>query len=327
MKLIIQIPCFNEEEVLAITYADLPTEIDGIDAIETLIINDGSTDNTLDIAREIGIDHIVSFKRNKGLARGFAAGIEKCLELGADIIVNTDADNQYCGADIAKLVKPIIDKKADVVIGDRETSKIQHFSIFKKVLQKSGSALVRKLSNTDIPDAVSGFRAFSREAALNINVLTEFSYTIENLIQLGHEKLKIIAVPIRTNDKLRESRLFKSVPSFIKNQLATILRVYATFHALRIFSTIGVLMFLPGLYGFIRFLCFYFTVGGDGHIQSLIFSTTLIIIGFLVFMFGIIADLISSNRKLIEKNANVFCIDVQKDCLIEGVKYYQIKHE
>ena len=302
MKLIIQIPCFNEEEVLAITYADLPTEIDGIDAIETLIINDGSTDNTVEIAREIGIDHIVSFKRNKGLARGFAAGIEKCLELGADIIVNTDADNQYCGADIAKLVKPIIDKKADVVIGDRETSKIQHFSIFKKVLQKSGSALVRKLSNTDIPDAVSGFRAFSREAALNINVLTEFSYTIENLIQLGHEKLKIIAVPIRTNDKLRESRLFKSVPSFIKNQLATILRVYATFHALRIFSTIGVLMFLPGLYGFIRFLCFYFTVGGDGHIQSLIFSTTLIIIGFLVFMFGIIADLISSNRKLIEKS-------------------------
>ena len=301
MKLIIQIPCYNEEKNLPITFSDLPDRIEGIDKIETLIINDGSTDNTVEVAKQIGVDHIINFKRNKGLAMAFSAGIEKCLEFGADIIVNTDADNQYCGADIRKLVKPIIDKKADVVIGNRETNKIGHFSWIKKRLQYSGSSLVRKLSNTDVPDTVSGFRAFSKEAALSINVLTEFSYTIENLIQIGHQKLKIISVPINTNEKLRESRLFKSVPSFIRNQLATILRVYATYKALKVFTTIGLIIILPGIAGFIRFLYYYFTVGGEGHIQSLIFSTTLIIIGFLVFMFGIISDLISNNRKLIEK--------------------------
>ncbi|MCK4662589.1 MAG: glycosyltransferase family 2 protein [Bacteroidales bacterium] len=301
MKLIIQIPCYNEEQSLPVTFADLPHKIEGIDKIETLIINDGSTDNTIEVAKQIGVDHIINFKRNKGLAMAFSAGIEKCLEFGADIIVNTDADNQYCGADIRKLVKPIIDKKADVVIGNRETNKIGHFSWIKKRLQQSGSSLVRKLSNTDVPDTVSGFRAFSKEAALRINVLTEFSYTIENLIQIGHQKLKIISVPININEKLRESRLFKSLPSFIRNQLATILRVYATYKALKVFTTIGLIIILPGIAGFIRFLYYYFTVGGEGHIQSLIFSTTLIIIGFLVFMFGIISDLISNNRKLIEK--------------------------
>ena len=192
-------------------------------------------------------------------------------------------------------------KKADVVIGDRETKKIKHFSWFKKRLQHSGSGLVRRLSNTDVPDAVSGFRAFSKEAALNINVLTDFSYTIENLIQLGYKKLKIVSVPVDTNDKIRESRLFKSVPSFIGNQLATILRVFATYKALRVFTAIGLIMILPGLVGFFRFLYYYLNGNGDGHIQSLIFSTTFIIIGFLVFMFGIISDLISNNRKLIEK--------------------------
>ncbi len=301
MKLIIQIPCYNEEKSLPITFTDLPTQIDGIDKIETLIINDGSTDKTAEVAKQIGVDHIINFKQNRGLAMAFSAGIEKCLELGADIIVNTDADNQYCGADIKKIVLPIINNKADVVVGDRETNKIKHFSWFKKRLQQSGSSLVRGLSNTNVPDAVSGFRAFSKEAALNINVLTDFSYTIENLIQLGHQKLKIISVPINTNGKLRESRLFKSVPSFITNQLATILRVYATYKALKVFTIIGIIIILPGLGGFARFLYYYFTSGGEGHIQSLIFSTTLIIIGFLVFMFGIISDLISNNRKLIEK--------------------------
>ena len=301
MKLIIQIPCYNEEKSLPETYADLPKNIEGIDKIETLIINDGSTDNTTQVAKQLGVDHIVSFKQNRGLAMAFSVGIEKCLELGANIIVNTDADNQYCGADIKKIVLPIINNKADVVIGDRETNKIKHFSWFKKRLQRSGSSLVRGLSNTDVPDTVSGFRAFSKEAALKINVLTDFSYTIENLIQLGHQKLKIISVPINTNGKLRESRLFKSVPSFIINQLATILRVYATYKALKVFTIIGIIIIIPGLGGFIRFLYFYFTDGGAGHIQSLILSTTLIIIGFLVFMFGIISDLISNNRKLIEK--------------------------
>jgi len=301
MKLIIQIPCYNEENSLPITFADLPKTIDGIDKIETLIINDGSTDNTVAIAKSIGINHIVNFKQNRGLARAFSEGIEECLRQGADIIVNTDADNQYCGDDIKKLVRPIILQSADVVIGDRETKKIKHFSWFKKRLQHSGSSLVRGLSNTQVPDAVSGFRAFSKEAALNINVLTDFSYTIENLIQLGYQKLKIVSVPVNTNEKLRESRLFKSVPSFIRNQLATVLRVFATYKALRVFTAIGFIMILPGLAGFGRFLYYYYNGNGDGHIQSLIFSTTFIIIGFLVFMFGIVSDLISNNRKLIEK--------------------------
>jgi len=301
MKLIIQIPCYNEEKTLQVTYKDLPRLIAGIDEIETLIINDGSTDNTVEVARKIGVNHIVSFNRNKGLARAFSAGIEKCLELGADIIVNTDADNQYCGQDIPKIVKPVVEGKADVVVGDRQTNKISHFSWTKKKLQKTGSALIRKLSNTKVADTVSGFRAFSRDAAMRINTLTEFSYTIESLIQLGNQKQKIISVPIRTNEELRESRLFKSIPGFLSMQLSTILRVYATYKALRVFTVIGLIIILPGLLGFCRFLYYYFTTGGEGHIQSLIFSTVLINIGFIVFMFGIIADLISSNRKLIEK--------------------------
>lgn len=300
MKLIIQIPCYNEEKTLSVTYRDLPKQIEGIDEIETLVINDGSTDNTVEVAGKIGVDHIVNFNRNKGLARAFSAGIEKCLELGADIIVNTDADNQYCGQDIPKLVKPVAEGKADVVVGDRQTDKISHFSWTKKKLQKIGSSLIRKLSNTKVADTVSGFRAFSRDAAMRINTLTEFSYTIESLIQLGNQKLKIISVPIRTNEELRKSRLFKSIPSFLTLQLSTILRVYATYKALRVFTVIGLIVILPGLLGFARFLYYYFTVGGEGHIQSLIFSTVLINVGFIVFMFGIIADLISSNRKLIE---------------------------
>jgi len=301
MKLIIQIPCYNEEDTLSVTYRDLPKVIDNVDEIETLIINDGSTDNTVQVARQIGIDHIVSFNRNKGLARVFNAGIDRCLELGADIIVNTDADNQYCGQDITKLVKPIVEGTADVVVGDRQTDTISHFSWTKKKLQKTGSFVIRRLSNTEVTDTVSGFRAFSRDAAARVNTLTEFSYTVESLIQLGNEKLKVIAVPVRTNGELRKSRLFKSIPSFVSHQLATILRVYATYRALKVFTIIGLIVILPGLFGFGRFLYFYFTVGGEGHIQSLIFSTVLINVGFLVFMFGIIADLISSNRKLIER--------------------------
>jgi len=301
MKLIIQIPCYNEEKTLPLTLKDLPTQIPGIDVIETIIINDGSKDNTLKAAKDMGVDHILSFKNNKGLSKAFSEGIEKCLELGADVIVNTDADNQYRGKDIPKLVKPIIDGKADVVVGDRQTDKIPHFSWLKKLLEKRGSAFIRSLSNTNVIDTVSGFRAFSKEAALRINAFTEFSYTLENLIQLGHEKLKVVSVPIQTNKKLRKSRLYKNIPSFIFSQLATILRVYSTYKALRVFTVIGLILIIPGLFGFIRFLYFYFTSGGQGHVQSLIFSTVLLIIGFFVFMFGIIADMISNNRKLIEK--------------------------
>ncbi len=301
MKLIIQIPCYNEEKTLPLTYIDLPKKIDGIDEIETLIINDGSTDRTMDIAKELGVTHIINFKRNKGLAAAFEAGIYKCLELGADIIVNTDGDNQYYGGDISKLVKPIIDETADVVVGDRQTGNVKHFSIAKKLLQKVGSRVVRSLSGTNINDAVSGFRAYSRESAMKINILTEFSYTIENLIQLGHLKERIVSVPVRTNKKLRNSRLFKNIPSFIVAQLTTIIRAYSNYKALRFFTFFGILLILPGLVGFARFLYFFFTEGGEGHIQSLVFSTAFLNIGFFIIFIGIVANLIGTNRKLSEK--------------------------
>jgi len=301
MKLIIQIPCYNEEDSLEVTYNDLPKQIEGVETIETLIINDGSSDGTIEVAQRIGIDHIINFNQNRGLARGFSAGIDNCLKLGADIIVNTDADNQYCGADIAKLVKPIVEGTADVVVGDRQTDKIAHFSQGKKLLQRFGSFIIRKLSRTDVRDAVSGFRAYSKEAAMQINVLSEFSYTIENIIQFGNQKLKVASVPIRTNGKLRESRLFKSIPSFISNQLKTIIRVYSLYKALQVFSAIGTLVTLPGLFLVGRFLYYYAIGEGGGHVQSLIASAILINIGFIVFVIGILADLISNNRKLLEK--------------------------
>ncbi len=303
MKLIIQIPCYNEEETLQATLADLPKKIEGIDSIETLIIDDGSTDKTIDIARKNGVNHILSFKHNRGLARAFSAGIEKCLELGADIIVNTDADNQYRGKDILKLVRPILQNQADIVVGDRQTDRIKNFSTAKKLLQKIGSALVRGLSNANVPDAVSGFRAYTREAAMRINILTEFSYTVENLIQLGSDRFKIASVPIDTNVTLRKSRLHKGIVYFIANQVRTIIRSYAMYKALRVFTFIGFLFLLPGLILSFRFLYFFVfeSTKATGHIQSLIFAAILIIISFIFFMLGIIADLISDNRKLIEK--------------------------
>lgn len=302
MKLIIQIPCYNEEHTLAVTYADLPTHIDGIDVIETLIIDDGSSDKTIEVAKAIGVTHIVALNRNKGLAFAFAAGIDNCLKHGADIIVNTDGDNQYCGEDIALLVRPILDGRADVVVGDRQTDSIEHFSLVKRKLQFVGSYLIRTLSQTDVKDAVSGFRAYSRDAAMRINILSEFSYTIENIIQFGQQKIKIESVPIRTNGKLRESRLFKSIPSFIANQLKTLFRVYVTYKAFRVFSVVGSILLIPGVIGLLRFLIYYMIGKGDGHIQSLIYSAIFVNVGFVVFMFGIIAELISNNRKLTEQN-------------------------
>ncbi len=312
IKLIIQLPCYNEEKTLPKTIADLPKDVNGIDIIETLVINDGSTDRTVEVAKELGVTHIVNSTKNRGLAITFETGIKKCLELGADIIVNTDGDNQYYGPDIAKLVQPIIKGDADVVIGDRQTGKIEHFSFTKKMLQRMGSSLVRRLSKTNIKDTVSGFRAYSRETALKMNIVTDFSYTIENIIQLGNRKLKIVSVPVRTNKKERESRLFKNIPHFVSNQLITIVRAYSTYRALRVFSLLGFLLMLPGVIGFIRFLYFYFNGEGEGHIQSLIFSTSFVIVGFLMLVLGIIADLISTNRKLIEKLTELYKEDKWK---------------
>ncbi len=301
MKLIIQLPCLNEEATLPNTIRALPRTIEGIDTIEYLVINDGSTDRTVEVARQSGVHHIISFTRNKGLAKAFEAGLEHCLKLGADLIVNTDADNQYNAGDICKLVTPIIRGEADMVIGDRQTNTINHFSWHKKKLQRVGTKLVRNLADLDINDAVSGFRAFSRETAMRINILTDFSYTVETLIQLGHNKSKVISIPIRTNGETRKSRLFKGLTSFVRSQLSTLVRVYSTYKSLRVFSTLGALVMLPGLVGFARFMYFVYINDYNGHIQSLIFSTAFIIIGFLIMMFGLLADMIASNRKLIEK--------------------------
>ncbi len=300
MKLIIQIPCYNEEKTLEAVINDLPKKIQSVDVIETMIIDDGSTDGTIEVAQKLGVDHIVALKTHRGLAKAFAAGIEYCLDQGADIIVNTDGDNQYKGEDIPKLIMPIIRGEADVVIGTRQIEEVPHFSFFKKKMQKLGSAIIRKLSKIPIKDATSGFRAFSKDAAMRINPLTEYSYTIESLVQLGNEKAKIMSVPIQVNQKLRESRLIKNTPSFIARQSLTLFRVYTVYKAFRVFLFFGVIVALPGIFGFIRFLYFYFTSGGEGHIQSLIFSAVFVICGFFILMLGIIAELVSSNRKMIE---------------------------
>ncbi|MBN1481269.1 glycosyltransferase family 2 protein [candidate division KSB1 bacterium] len=300
MKLIIQIPCFNEEETLPITLADLPRQIDGINEIEYLIINDGSNDRTVDVAREHGVHHVISFPKNKGLAKGFMAGVDACLRLGADIIVNTDADNQYSGADIAKLVKPIVTGEAELVIGDRQTNGIHHFSWFKKRLQNWGSWVVRQVSDTSVPDATSGFRALSREAALQINVVSEFTYTLETIIQAGKKNLAISHVPVRTNGKLRESRLFHSNWSYIKRSFGTIARIYTMYEPIKMFSLIGGCLFGLGVLIGLRFVYYYITMGGAGHVQSLILTAVLLILGFQVFVLGLVADMIGSNRRLVE---------------------------
>ena len=301
MKLIIQIPCYNEEQTLPETVKDIPRKIDGVDQVEILIIDDGSTDRTIEVAKEIGVDHIVRNICNKGLARTFLAGLDACLRLGADIIVNTDGDNQYKGEDIPKLIEPILKGEADIVIGDRQTEKVQHFSPMKKKLQKMGSWVIRGLSETDVPDAVSGFRAFRREAAMQMNIVSQFSYTIETIIQAGKKHLAVTSVPIGTNPKTRESRLFKSIPRFIERSLTTMIRMYTMYQPLRVFFYIGFFFILAGLIPSIRFLIYYFMGQGGGHIQSLIFAAILFIVGFQVLVVGLVADVISFNRRLIEE--------------------------
>jgi len=300
MKLIVQIPCYNEEETLPVTVADIPRYIPGIDTIEILVIDDGSRDRTVEVAHQLGVDHVVRHICNRGLARTFRTGLDAAVKLGADIIVNTDADNQYCGADIAKLVEPILRGEAQIVVGDRQTDTIAHFSGFKKVLQRFGSAVVRRLSETDVVDTVSGFRAFSRDAALQLNIVSPFSYTIETVIQAGKKGMAVVSVPIRTNGKTRESRLFKSIPHFLKNSGATIVRMYSMYQPLRVFFYLSLLLIGIGSLPVIRFLYFYFQGGGAGHIQSLVLGGVLIITGAIAGMIGLVADLISFNRQLIE---------------------------
>lgn len=300
MKLIIQIPCYNEENTLADVLADLPRKIEGVSKIETLIINDGSTDKTLEVAKKHGVNHILSFKKNKGLAYGFKTGLDKSLMLGADIIVNTDADNQYCGADIAKLVAPIVKGESDIVIGCRPIDQIKDFSWVKKKLQKVGSKAVRLFSHTNVPDATSGFRAFSREAALRINVYSHYTYTLETLIQAGDANMKLSYVSIRVNPKTRESRLLKSIPRYLLFSIMTIIRISVFYRPLRYFFAIGASSCLLGVSIGIRFLYFYYTGNGAGHIQSLILTSVLLSVGFQFIMFGFLADIVATNRKISE---------------------------
>ncbi len=300
MKLIIQIPCYNESETLEIALNDLPKSIEGIDEIEYLIINDGSKDNTVEVARNWGVDHIVHFKRNKGLAHGFMAGIDACLRAGADIIVNTDADNQYVAEDIEKLVRPIINGETDIVIGERPIDQTEHFSPIKKKLQHFGSWIVRKASNSDIPDAPSGFRAFSRDAAMRLNVTNEYTYTLETIVQAGRNKIAQTSVPIRTNGELRPSRLFNSMMGYVKKSMVTILRAYLMYSPLRTFTVLSLIPLLIGAVVDIRFLVYMFLGEGGGHIQSLILGSTMIMVGVLVFVIGLLADLMAKNRKILE---------------------------
>jgi glycosyltransferase involved in cell wall biosynthesis len=299
-KLIIQIPCYNEEATLGVTLAALPREILGVDTIEWLIINDGSSDRTVDIARQFGVDHIVSFSHNQGLAKAFMAGLEASLRAGADIIVNTDADNQYCADDIPNLIEPILMGKAEIVIGARSITDIQHFSPTKKLLQKIGSQVVRIASNTDIADAPSGFRAISRDAAMRLNVFNEYTYTLETIIQAGQNGLAITSVPVRTNEYLRPSRLIKGIPSYLKQSLLTILRIFMTYKPLKFFMLLGSIPFTIGMLIGVRWLVLYLGGTPRTHVPSLILASLLILIGVQFWVFGLVADLLGVNRKMLE---------------------------
>jgi glycosyltransferase involved in cell wall biosynthesis len=300
-KLIIQIPCYNEEATLGITLADLPRQVPGVDVVEWLIINDGSVDKTVDVARAYGVDHIVSFDHNQGLAKGFMAGLEACLKAGADIIVNTDADNQYCAADIPALIQPILLGQAAIVIGARPIRQIKHFSPVKKLLQGLGSWVVRLASSTDIPDAPSGFRAISRNAALQMNVFSQYTYTLETIIQAGQRGIAITSVPIRTNGYLRPSRLVKSIPAYIQRSILTILRIFMTYKPLKFFTILGSIPFSLGVLLGIRWVLLFWLVDpGKPRVPSLVLAAVLVLIGFQLLMFGLIADLMAVNRKMLE---------------------------
>lgn len=300
LKLIIQIPCYNESETLAVALAELPRTIPGIDVVEWLVIDDGSVDSTSDVARENGVDHVVRHPENRGLAAAFRTGIDACLEHGADIIVNTDADNQYCADDIPALVAPIVAGSAEIVVGARPISDIKHFSPVKKMLQKLGSWAVRVASRTDIPDAPSGFRALSRDAAMRLNVFNDYTYTIETIIQAGQKNMAIISVPVRVNADLRPSRLVKSIPSYVNRSLVTILRIFMTYKPMRFFMFPGLISFGFGVLVGIRYLYLYAVEGGQGHVQSLILTAILLLAGFQLAIFGLLAEIMGNNRKISE---------------------------
>ena len=300
MKLIIQIPCFNEAESLPTALNDLPREVDGFDKVEWLVIDDGSTDNTVDVAKDHKVDYIIQHTKNQGLAKSFMTGIDACLNLGADVIVNTDADNQYNPKDIVKLVQPILNGKADIVVGARPIDTVKHFTFIKKVLQKVGSWVVRVVSKTDIPDAPSGFRAISREAALHLNVFNDYTYTLETIIQVGKKNMAIMSVPIRVNEYLRPSRLLRSTPSYIKQSIVTIVRIFVVYKPFRFFMSIGVSMFALGFLIGLRFLGYYVLGKGQGHIQSLILASVFMGIGFQTMLVAFVADLLAVNRRLVE---------------------------
>ncbi len=301
VKLVIQIPCLNEEEQLPGTLADLPKEIPGVESIDVLIIDDGSTDGTVAAAQKAGVTHFVRFARNVGLARAFRAGLDEALQMGADIVVNTDADNQYVGADIAPLVRPIIDGESDIVVGARDIEANPEFSRLKKRLQRFGTRVVCEAAGVSIPDATSGFRAFSRQAAMRLNVHSEFSYTLETIIQAGRRRIPITSVPIRTNLKTRDSRLFRSIPSYIKRSASTIVRIVAMYEPLKVFAYLGLVPLVLALILGLRFLYFWAVTGAGGHVQSLILAAILAIIGFQLLVIGLVSDLISANRKLLEE--------------------------
>lgn len=300
MKLIIQIPCFNEVEALPVTLKELPREVAGFSKVEWLVINDGSTDETEKIAHENGVDHVISFTRNQGLAKAFLAGLDACIRLGADVIVNTDADNQYMAADIPALVAPVLAGKADIVVGVRPINEIESFSPLKKVLQNIGSAVVRYVSRTGIPDTTSGFRAISREAAMRINVFNNYTYTLETIIQAGQKSLAVEAVQVRVNGWMRPSRLIKNIFSYVIESLITIVRIFVVYKAFRFFMSVGVTAFVLGLLGGIRYLCYYVSGQGSGHVQSLILSSILLGIGFQTILTAFLADLLAVNRRLME---------------------------
>jgi len=300
MKLVVQIPCLNEAQNLAQVVADVPKEIPGIDEVEILVIDDGSTDGTSEAARLAGVHHIVRLRRNQGLARVFVLGLSAAVRLGADVIVNFDADNQYRGADIPRLIAPILDGEADMVIGDREVHAVEHFSPSKRVLQQLGSWVVRKVSATDVPDATSGFRALSREAALRMNVVTEFTYTLETIIQAGKKHIPIAHVPITVNPERRPSRLFASLATYVRRSGSTLVRMYALYEPLKVFFRLGAVLFLAGALIGLRFLIEYLSGEGTQRVQSLILAAVLLIIGFQTILMGIVADLIGANRTLLE---------------------------
>ena len=301
MKLIIQIPCYNEEATLPQTVHDLPTALPGIDVIEHLVVDDGSTDRTVEVARELGVHHLVQLKRDCGLASAFAAGLEAALAAGADIIVNTDADNQYRGEEIGPLIQPIMEGQADIVVGDRGVTALEHFSPLKRWLQHLGSWVVEQAAGIPIPDATSGFRAFSREAALRLTVLSEYTYTLETLIQAGARRMALVYVPIRTNPQTRQSRLIRNIPSFLGISVVTILRFYTMYRPLRVFLTTGGVLIAGAMGLGLRFLFFFLQGGGTGKVQSLILAAILAIVGFQVCMVGLIADSVRLNRRTLEE--------------------------